>query len=166
MIVVDVGCYWHPDHPGSSQDSVAALIRRFQPRRLYGLDPHPSMPLYREETVLGTEVRLMRLAVEIRDGSVRYIVPEGAPLTARTGQGPRSVPCVAVESLLELREPGEEFVVKLDVEGAEYPLLRHLMGLGLDALIDLLLVEWHGDRTLPTRRGLIRKLACPVEEWT
>jgi hypothetical protein len=58
-------------------------------------------------------------------------------------------------------KPGD--IVKMDVEGAEYPLIRHLIETGADKKLERLLVEWHPPTT--GRAYLLSLLSCPVEEW-
>ena len=58
-------------------------------------------------------------------------------------------------------------VLKINAEGAEYPLLAHLAKTGADVRLQLVLVQWH--QKLHSH-GWYRKkrpvLRCPVEEWT
>lgn len=62
---------------------------------------------------------------------------------------------------LDPNEP--EIILKLDCEGSEYDLLRHLINTGVDKLLKLAWVEWHD----PDRgRALIEsELACELHEW-
>ena len=48
-------------------------------------------------------------------------------------------------------------VLKLNCEGAEYPLLDKLHDLALDATLERCLVQWHDERRI--------KLRCPTEEY-
>ena len=46
------------------------------------------------------------------------------------------------QNILQLRD--EDYVIlKVDIEGAEFDLLRHIISNGLLHLIDILAVEWH-----------------------
>ena len=70
-VVVDVGCYHHPWHKGASQDSVAQLIERFHPDRLFGFDPHPLMT--GTVAVVGdTVVTLIQAAAWTYNGMAAY----------------------------------------------------------------------------------------------
>jgi hypothetical protein len=51
-------------------------------------------------------------------------------------------------------------VVKMDIEGAEVPVLQKMIEDGTDALIDELLVEWHG-----AGEELEETLRCTVRRW-
>ncbi len=87
---------------------------------------------------------------------------------------PGEVRCLDLAAVVTLGY-GHNLTVKIDAEGAEWTLLPHLILKGVDALIDLLIVEWHhswkggyGDGTTDPGAaglGLIERLACPVEPW-
>jgi hypothetical protein len=76
------------------------------------------------------------------------------------------VPCFDFSSWLRtLPEPP---IVKLDVEGAEFPILERMVETGADALVTELLVEWHDDKMadfLDRRAILLAQLRCPVASW-
>ena len=61
-------------------------------------------------------------------------------------------------------EPPPEIILKLDCEGSEYDLLRHLIKTGADTMLKLAWIEWHA----PDRgRELIEgEIACEIREWT
>lgn len=65
-----------------------------------------------------------------------------------------SVPCINLAAWMLNKFIGYDHVVlKLDIEGAEYPVVRHLCDTGAMALVHELYVEWHYDR-----------IGLPVEE--
>jgi FkbM family methyltransferase len=162
-VVVDLGCHPHPEHRGASQDSIMALIGRFAPSALYGFDPHPDH-VEQRRYVGRTAVVTKRRAAWIYDGVVAYDPSPDRPLSAHVGDGPTSVPCFDLAAWLR----GRSVVVKMDVEGAEYRILEHLIENGADGNVERLLVEWHPDRqpagTLD-RPMLEGAFTCPVEEW-
>ncbi|MNE82871.1 hypothetical protein D3C80_1796350 [compost metagenome] len=47
-------------------------------------------------------------------------------------------------------------IVKMDVEGAEYEILPHLLLSGVAPYIDYLYVEYHGQRVVPENRQLLQ----------
>lgn len=165
MIVVDVGCYHHPTHAGRPQDSIGLLLERFQPRTLYGFDPHPGLPV---GSTLENGVRVIRerRAAWLRDGTVGFTTdparPLGALVTEHEGE---SVPCFDLAAFLGEKLIEGEIVLKLDVEGAEYQLLSRIIDEGVDEFLTLILVEWHDRRRWQARRRLQRSLRCPVEPW-
>lgn len=80
----------------------------------------------------------------------------------------RSVPCFDFsEWIHDLDEP--EVIVKMDIEGAEVPVLEKLIEDGTDQRISLLLVEWHDsyfNAHFTLRRAAVEEfLRCPVEVW-
>ncbi len=158
MNVVDIGCYWHPDHQGESQDSIAQLIERFKPETVEGYDPQlRGLELARSwigRRWIGAVVILHPYAVWTNEGLVPWLGGSSG-LSSKIGTQ-ESVPCVDIA--LVVGSAGKGCVVKIDAEGAEYELLKRLHETGTDKLISLLLVEWHGE----PRPELVD---CPVEVW-
>lgn len=157
MIIVDVGCHRH-----EAEESVEKLVSRFAPELLLGFDPHPQ--LLEGLMWLGdTLVVRRRAAAWTWDGVVRFRVDgTRSAVVSRTmdREGNDYVACFDLSSLiLSLPMP---IVLKLDAEGAEYPLFSHLHRTDADARLERVLVEWHPAsphaRRVPTLR-------CPVEEW-
>ncbi len=103
-----------------------------------------------------TKVWASQSAAWLYDGFIGY---SESGITSQTGEmmGPAAVPCFDLAKFI--RSLTGEIVLKLDCEGAEYELLPYVHEDGSDALLSLLLVEWHGEPlTLPFR--------CPVEVWS
>ena len=172
-IVVDLGCYPHRD-----EISIEPLVERYRPEVLYGFDPWPA--LVEGETELeGTRVVLQREAAWIEDGEIEFAHVRGLRGWDSTVMRDKNthdewsrpdsvirVPCFDLSSWLRgLPEPP---IVKLDVEGAEFPILQKLVDDGTDVLIAELLVEWHDDKMpqyAERRTELVSKLRCPVSPW-
>ncbi len=150
MNVVDIGCYWHPEHQGQSLDSMGRLIERFQPERVIGYDPQVRLQLNDEY------FDLYPVAVWTKNGEVPWFSSRGALVAGVGVDDGATVLCVDIAEVV--KEAGEGCVVKIDAEGGEYELLKRLHETGTDKLISLLLVEWHGD----PEPGLVD---CPVEVW-
>ncbi len=164
MICVDVGCHDHPAHEGQSQDSIGRLIERFQPRVVWGFDPHPGVPV--GSTMRGgARVVRERKAAWTHDGTVAFEQSEGLPLRSHVGGSGTQVPCFDLAEFLIAQLPQGHIVVKLDCEGAEYPLLSRIIDQDVDEFLTLVLVEWHEPRRWQARRRLERALRCPVEPW-
>jgi FkbM family methyltransferase len=173
VIVVDLGCFPHRD-----EISIEPLIERFHPAVLYGFDPWPA--LVEGETVVGeTRVVLRREAAWIGDGEVEFarvrglrgwdstVMRDKNEKREWTGAGDIvRVPCFDFSAWL--RELPPPPIVKLDVEGAEFPILEKLVADGTDVLVAELLVEWHDDK-MPEyserRTALVEALRCPVAPW-
>lgn len=160
MIVVDVGCAVQ-----GVEESIPQLIDRFNPAVLFGFDPHPKL-VEGMEQIGGTTVITRQAAMWTSAGRVRLAIPEDARCTGVT-DSPDGVAVDAVDFVDFLMAlPSGEVVVKLDCEGAEYPLLSYLVAQGADSRLRLVLVEWHYGgfaRGWETEKPL---LSCPVEEWT
>lgn len=158
-VVVDVGCATYPAYP--EDESVRRLIARFDPSILFGYDPAPELQPMRG-LVDGHQVVLERKAVWTRTGFVGF-ERDWNPLAAVAGDHVAplapAVECVdLVRVVQDVRALGQPVILKLDCEGGEFVLVPYLHAAGVDALVDLLLVEWHGPPpNLPLR--------CQQEAW-
>lgn len=168
MIVVDVGAMAY-----DRDESIAPLIDRFHPDVMFAFDPHPDF----EEGVDhldGSVVISRRLAAWTFGGDVPFAVEgirSGIPACAREGSASHSDPgekfgrarsFVLAAFLRTLPPP---LVLKLDVEGAEYPLLNQISANHVDERLALVLVEWHSEELAHDLYGPRPELQCPVEEW-
>jgi FkbM family methyltransferase len=70
-------------------------------------------------------------------------VLESHPDVVRSGKVAVTIPCYDLATMLGQYQETDYVVVKMDVEGAEYEILRHLMLRGKMPLIDMLLAELH-----------------------
>ena len=159
-VVIDVGCATH-----DTEQSIPLLLERFAPSVLYGVDPHPATR-YDDPRVI-----VDQRAAWTRNGRVGYTATDKPThsYTFPDGRG-HDVACFDLaELVLALQDRyGEPVVLKLDCEGAEYPLLEHLIDQDVDTTLSLLLVEWHRqgiDDCDARRANLEDRLRCPVEEW-
>lgn len=174
MIVIDVGCAtWGPDA------SVKYLLEEFEPDVLYGFDPGLEWPV---STVEGNcEIILERKAAWVKDGTVGFIV---ANLGGHIEDGAEKVECIDLARFILDQPEGEEIVLKIDAEGAEYALVPHLVRHNADLRLKLARIEWHCefcgiggngrhreacevDREWWTERreSIESKLRCPTDEW-
>ena len=173
VIVVDLGCFPHRD-----EISIEPLIARFRPDVLYGFDPWPAL-VEGEVVADGTRVVLERKAAWIEDGEIEFARVRGlrgwdsTVMRAKNAKGEWTgageivrVPCFDFSAWLRtLPEPP---VVKLDIEGAEFPVLEKLVADRTDAHVAKLLVEWHDDKMpdfAERRASLLAALRCPVAPW-
>jgi FkbM family methyltransferase len=151
-VVVDLGCYPHQDI-----DSIAVLAEKYEPRLLLAFDPLSPAEVARHGHTL---VITAPLAAWTRGGTVGFHADGIESAISETGE--TSVGCFDLADLLAAFDH-EEVIVKMDVEGSEYPLLEHLQAANTDADLELLLVEWHGDDE--RRERITAGLRCPIEEW-
>ena len=161
-IVVDLGCasYQRGD---KQEDSIITLIRRFKPMLYFGFDPAVQDGVGRVE---GTTLVTSRKAAWIHDGRVGFVLDGNCSHVAGDDS---LVHCFDIAQFLTTL-PRVDTVLKLDVEGAEYELLPHL--LMRDALKNVrqLLVEWHTGKRAngydeKLKEKILAELTVPVEEW-
>ncbi len=172
MIVVDIGCATQKEGRLSTpEESVVKLCQRFKPEILFGFDPEPAMDAGISHH-LGTVIVRSSLAAWIYPGVVPFKYGGIRSAVVRAEDMDTAIKCFHLsEWLLTLPITEEEVVLKLDCEGAEYPLLRDIHNRHIDRLLSLVLVEWHNGHdpdgfyygnewnSKPVR------LQCPVEEW-
>lgn len=162
MIVVDVGCM-----PHGREESVRKLIGRFQPDILFGFDPHPDL-VEGVEHAGDTVVVRKRAAAWIFGGQTLFKIDgicSGVAACDIAKDGTVMVDCFDLAAWLRALPVGE-VVLKLDAEGAEYPLLARLHESGLDGRLQRVIVEWHPPDTAHGLYTAVRpELRCDVEEW-
>lgn len=161
-IVVDLGsAEW------GSEKSIEKLIERFKPDTVYAFDPAPAAPLRERYKLNGADVIFDRAAAWTHEGIVPW---SGSGTTGNVlgyGLPDRPVECFDLAAWLDKLDPAEPVVLKLDVEGAEYELLAHLIETGAIRHVRLVLVEWHArqvEQELLDRLAVLSELV-PVEEW-
>ncbi len=160
-VVVDLGCHFHPDNP--SDASIVTLLARFRPALFYGFDPHPDTPVTCA-FLDGGKVTIRRQAAWTFEGWAGY---RANGITSRLEAGGEPVACFDLAAWLDVSGP---VTMKMDIEGAEYELLEHLIATGAHRNVERLLVEWHeppiGPGNWRRRRGsILSELNCEVEDW-
>lgn len=179
-VVIDIGCCTH-----EGDDSVSQLIADYQPSLLYGLDPLLDHAVtFKRGTTL---TMLIPCAAWVDDSDVELGVGAGSPLDATVvrdkddrGEWANTQTVRGTDiakTVLSLKrgwmEPGDRLVMKMNAEGAEFPLLDHLIATGAIDAVDVLVISWHDERMSPEyterRQVLEQKLSVrkiTVEPWT
>ena len=78
--------------------------------------------------------------------------------------------------LKTIYKPKDEIYIKMDIEGAEYSVIEHLIATGTISLIKVLCCEWHAGRRLPPKEQSrerhrlllerLRTLSLTLIDWT
>ena len=78
---------------------------------------------------------------------------------------PPMLPLTPLDLKMPRPQPSElpEIILKIDAEGSEYDLLRHLIGTGADRLLKLAWVEWHEPDH--GRAKIEEEIVCEIVEW-
>ncbi len=162
--MVDLGCQRH-----GTDYSIEPLAKRFAPKVLLGFDPASTPACYDLE---GTEIVIAASAAWVHDGTMELSgVDDEATIMVDSdarNATERTVPCFDFSAWLgRLKSP--QVVVKMDIEGAELPVLEKIVADGTDDRISLLVLEWHNqffDEDYRSRRSKVEEaLRCPVEVW-
>lgn len=162
MIVIDIGCARH-----GNDYSIERLIEEFHPEILYGFDPHPATTAVPpgqcdSYAIDDTVVFVERLAAWIYDGEIGFR-QDGLNSWITELKGAEQVRCFDLAKFIENRAPDKEIVLKIDAEGSEYDLLRHLILRGADKRLKLAWIEWHEpDRG---RAKIEEEISCEIAEW-
>lgn len=166
MIVIDVGCARY-----GNDYSIERLLEEFKPDYLYGFDPGWEKDMFWPAADLDpkTIIHIQKTAAWIYHGEIGF-QSDGLNSWVTEMNGAPQVPCFDLaEFLFDVSgvrvDDGKpvEVVLKIDAEGSEYDLLRHLINKGADKLLKLAWVEWHEpDRG---RAAIEAEIACPLEEW-
>ncbi len=162
--MVDLG-----SKPHGEDYSIEPLIKRFSPDLLLAFDPAATAFCYQLE---GVEVVVHASAAWVEDGTVQFSgADDKATVVASSSSWngtKRPVPCFDFSAWLG-RLNSQKVVVKMDIEGAELPILEKVVADGTDDRISLLIVEWHeqffGDDYSQRRAEVEAALRCPVEIW-
>jgi hypothetical protein len=158
VIVVDVGAMRQ-----GPEESVHKLIARFRPDVLFAFDPHPDF-VEGVECVDGSAVVSRRLAAWTHTGVMPLAVDGICTGIDETAADVERTTCFDLSDWL-FSLPPVEVVLKLDVEGAEYPLLARLAEQGGDHDLSVVLVEWHPPETAHGWYAERPTLRCPVKAW-
>lgn len=150
MIVVDLGCATI-----GTEESVLKLTRRFRPLLLFGFDP---LVTPGQRVVDSTVIIESAAAAWTCDGFVSWHADTTRSRVVSDDESAVAVQAFDLNAWLRVLPSTAEVLLKLDVEGAEYPLLERLHDDGLDEGLNRVIVEWHAEERV--------ELNCPVEEWT
>jgi hypothetical protein len=163
-IVVDLGCCSY-QHGQFVEDSIQTLIKRFSPTVLFGFDPHPGLPDAVGQ-VYGTTVVTSRRAAWTHNGEVGLSLQgDCTHVDLDEEQRAKAFDLAAwIRTLPEAR-----IVLKVDIEGAEYVLLPHLIDQDVMSRFSHVLIEWHEGKLAngfeSDRASILAGIQCPVEEW-
>jgi hypothetical protein len=127
------------------------------PEFALGLDPRCEPTTYRYGPTL---VTMLDMAAWTSTGSADWD-DWGIGSCIRKG-GQHRVKTIDLAALVHVLKPA---VLKLDCEGAEWELLKHLREQGADTEVGVVWVEWHPGHSERHKQSLIRSLRCDVVEW-
>src|SRR5262245_8553070 len=122
-VVIDLGCQTYVSDEGR-EESIETLIELYEPKLLYGFDPHPDLEegVFRRDR---TTIVRSRMTAWMLNGIISMTEYGSRCAVSTTSTGSHDVRCFDLVSwLCTLPLDSARVVLKLDVEGAEYPLLR------------------------------------------
>lgn len=115
----------------------------------------------------GTPGELTSVGCRIKNDKIENVDGKGQRLTDMV-----SVPTIDFSKFIEQFKNYDQVIVKMDIEGAEYQVLRHLINQDTAKIMDQLFVETHerfvNDENASTTNQLlneVRKHNVKVEKW-
>lgn len=146
---------------------------------IYGFEPNPEMFKAAKKKVGHRQnVVLEESAAWVEDDEIEFAVDDIGSTVMKTKRNWEASPKITIKSFdfskwLAANFTAEDFIVcKMDVEGAEFPILEKMIRDGTDKLVNELLVEFHPnkvtDYTTTDKNDLIQRLTyrgVEVYEW-
>src|SRR6266511_370909 len=144
-------------------NSLFGFIQQYPDYEFYGFEPNVDLhPLIAEKVAKSEHprVKVFDQAVWTEDGQVDLFLGHhesstvllGKRVPARYNQqidysAPRPVPAIDFSAwMLREFELGNHIIMKMNIEGAEYPVLTKMVKDGSIDLVSMLYIEWHYDR--------------------
>lgn len=126
-----------------------SLIERYH-CHILALDPTPKSIQWVRENITNPRFHFQPLALGESDGQLRLYLPKNATHVSaslkrsnHTGEAFFEAPCLRPSTLFAQFGYSRVDVFKMDIEGAEYGVIRDMVGSGACDLVDQLLVEFH-----------------------
>ena len=137
--VIDVGC------SPKGADSIGYLAREFLPETLYGFDPSPAVEqIVGSYPIGGTRVIVERKAAWISDGWLHWVPTGYGTVSEDAPEHMTALKVRAFDLAKFIQSLGDDKIhLKMDCEGAEYPILEHLIAKKAIEKVSLLWIEWH-----------------------
>jgi FkbM family methyltransferase len=147
---------------------------------VYAFEPNPKFKSKLNDWANNQDRFFFDAAIWTHTGTIEFAVdntdtPLGSTvMSGKTkiwdGSPHRDVPCIDFSKwLVQNVDFGDVVIVKMDIEGAEFPVIEKLIKDETDKLITKLYVETHPnkvrDYTTTYKNELLSKLSCEVEEW-
>ncbi len=140
------------------------FIHELPDHDFYAFEPNPdllsSIHAQVAQAAPAPRVEISQSAVWTQDGTIDLFLGHHESSTVMPGKrvppmydqqidydAPVSVPAIDFSAWLHRTvAPDDQVVVKMDIEGAEYPVLRKLLSDGTIGRLSVLYIEWHYDR--------------------
>lgn len=144
---------------------------------IYSFEANPD--LFEYFTLLKKH-ELIHKAVWIKDGTItlyksQAIFKDGSTLIKNKVTGdldksnPVSIECVDFSSWIKNNFLSDDYIIlKMDIEGAEYKVLKKMISDGSMNYINELWVEWHRKKInldWKTHNNLIKNINIPIKKW-
>jgi FkbM family methyltransferase len=172
------------DGGGNNGNSIEMFLRQYPNSHefeIYSFEPHPQM-FKQLATKKSNTIKVFEQALSDQEGVADFFLsstPFGSTLnssktTGRIGEsGKISVKTVDLSKFIsENFKPDDFIILKLDIEGGEYPVLSQLLRTGVVTYINKLYGEWHQHKlknvTLVEHNKLVedlKEIELPMLPW-
>ncbi len=146
-LVIDAGCY--------EGDFAAGMDARYG-CQIIALEP---VPQFFQNCVhrfsLRPNIRMLNYALFNHDGPMKMGLSNNSSGINSTGAN-IDVEGIRFATLLQHHVYGQVSLLKLNIEGAEFPVLADIVESGLMPRIDRLQVQWHGIENFQREYGMLR----------
>lgn len=127
-----------------------SLIEKYR-CQIFAFDPTPKSCEWVRNNIVSTNFHHESIALGESDGTIRLYMPKkthhvsaSCRQSEHTQDNYFEAPCLRISTLLSRYGCGERVdVLKMDIEGAEYGVIRDMIKSGAYKLIDQLLIEFH-----------------------
>lgn len=158
------------------------VIGEISDAKVYAFEPNPNFKkewedIHTRHIKHVSEINFIQKAAWVEDGVMEFrqdLAPEpmGSTLMVDKAEANKETK-IEVETMdfsQWLKQfGGEEIYIKMDIEGAEYPVLRKMIEDGTDKLVKLMMIEWHGNKMgtkwLNEQVWIIDNLSCKWIDW-
>lgn len=148
---------------GANHGSTIRQFRQDNPGYfVVAFEPNPKLAERLRADFVGSEpgVQIMEYAVWILDGQLDFYLGRESDMSSTLLPGKKSVPQWAVDYSIPTKVRSLDFprwfeentfkddniIIKMDIEGAEYRVLRQMLDLNLIKRVSEFRIEWHFDR--------------------
>ena len=179
MIFVDLGAY-----NGDTVDQFVSwgqLLGDISNAKVYAFEPNPNYQAQWDDVRMRhikhvQDIQFINEAAWVDDGGLEFSLWHESPIGSTVMPAKRNwyageiVGIKSFDFSAWLKQfKGEDIYIKLDVEGAEYPILKKMINDGTDKLCKLLMIEWHADKMgqkfKDDQKFIEDNLKCDWIEW-
>ncbi len=177
MIFIDAGCY----HAAATEQFInwgQLLTDDMEGSRIYSIEPNPKLKSYWQEIrdrhiKHVKDMQFVNKAAWIDDSILKFSETDldlGASVMPEKRGYDTTIDVQGFDFSQWLKQfSGEEIVIKMNIEGAEYPIMEKMMKDGTDKLVKDIMVEFHSAKMsgefIPREQNILANFKANIHEW-